>query len=534
MPGLGLETLVRFVHVAVDVCVAAGHHRRASSLALELCDVVGTARVALDALPRALTSLRLCEAEDGEVGPARADAAESALRRARAAVPEHVKALRAARESFFASGAVKEAETRNDPVSSPEKKKAAQEEEREERVVKNARAKRTVSLYRAAARAAAAAGDRPAASQAQLELGDALCLAGDLDEAVRAWGACLDGVVGRYDVAFDAAGGGCRSLPASPEATLGMFGLRGCLRAAAAAARLATRTVRKPFRVGDEKAVQRDERDKNASNDTADFVTDDFVSNPSGPLGVSARIEIARVASRLFEAASRASLGDARFFGGGFCGLDEPEAVSASSTTPGPETDVTWEALGDGVVDGWDAFHFDARATCDDALAVSELLLLGANRLFAAEAAAAASLAEAIAARRLADLRRVVDARLKRSAAMADAGALGVSAALLLAAVEGADLPSIAGGAAGRTLAPPPPRPAEIAGDAATPATPRTPRRRRSRTRARRVSRTTSLCGRRATRASRRTSPPRPWRRRSRRRTASRSRRRWSSRARGG
>ena len=87
MPGLGLETLVRFVHVAVDVCVAAGHHRRASSLALELCDVVGTARVALDALPRALTSLRLCEAEDGEVGPARADAAESALRRARAAVP---------------------------------------------------------------------------------------------------------------------------------------------------------------------------------------------------------------------------------------------------------------------------------------------------------------------------------------------------------------------------------------------------------------------------------------------------------------
>jgi hypothetical protein len=186
-------------------------------------------------------------------------------------------------------------------------------------------------------------------------------------------------------------------------------------------------------------------------------------------LGVSARIEIARVASRLFEAASRASLGDARFFGGGFCGLDEPDAVSSSSTTPGPETDVTWEALGDGVVDGWDAFAFDARATCDDALAVSELLLLGANRLFAAEAAAAASLAEAIAARRLADLRRVVDARLKRSAAMADAGALGVSAALLLAAVEGADLPSIAGGAAGRTLAPPPPRPAEIAGDAATP-----------------------------------------------------------------
>jgi hypothetical protein len=390
MPGLGLETLVRFVHVAVDVCVAAGHHRRASSLALELCDVVGTARVALDALPRALTSLRLCEAEDGEVGPARADAAESALRRARAAVPEHVKALRAARESFFASGAVKEDETRNDPVSSPEKKKAAQEEEREERVVKNARAKRTVSLYRAAARAAAAAGDRPAASQAQLELGDALCLAGDLEEAVRAWGACLDGVVGRYDVAFDKTGGGCRSLPASPEATLGMFGLRGCLRAAAAAARLATRTVRKPFRVGDEKAVQRDERDKNASNDTDDFVTDDFVSNPSGPLGVSARIEIARVASRLFEAASRASLGDARFFGGGFCGLDEPDAVSSSSTTPGPETDVTWEALGDGVVDGWDAFAFDARATCDDALAVSELLLLGANRLFAAEAAAAA------------------------------------------------------------------------------------------------------------------------------------------------
>ena len=126
MPGLGLETLVRFVHVAVDVCVAAGHHRRASSLALELCDVVGTARVALDALPRALTSLRLCEAEDGEVGPARADAAESALRRARAAVPEHVKALRAARESFFASGADTEDETRNDPVSSPEKKKSAE------------------------------------------------------------------------------------------------------------------------------------------------------------------------------------------------------------------------------------------------------------------------------------------------------------------------------------------------------------------------------------------------------------------------
>jgi hypothetical protein len=250
-------------------------------------------------------------------------------------VPEHVKALRAARESFFASGADTEDETRNDPVSSPEKKKAAEEEEREERVVTNARAKRTVSLYRAAARAAAAAGDRPAASQAQLELGDALCLAGDLEEAVRAWGACLDGVVGRYDVAFDKTGGGCRSLPASPEATLGMFGLRGCLRAAAAAARLATRTVRKPFRVGDEKAVQRDERDKNASNED-DFVTHDFVSGPSGPLGVSARIEIARVASRLFEAASRASLGDARFFGGDFCGVDEPEAGLGLFDHPGP------------------------------------------------------------------------------------------------------------------------------------------------------------------------------------------------------
>ena len=170
MPGLGLETLVRFVHVAVDVCVAAGHHRRASSLALELCDVVGTARVALDALPRALTSLRLCEAEDGEVGPARADAAESALRRARAAVPEHVAALRAARESFFASGAEKDDET-TDP---------SREKNTEEDRVVSARAKRTVSLYRAAARAAAAAGDRPAASQAQLELGDALCAAGDL------------------------------------------------------------------------------------------------------------------------------------------------------------------------------------------------------------------------------------------------------------------------------------------------------------------------------------------------------------------
>ena len=51
---------------------------------------------------------------------------------------------------------------------------------------------------------------------------------------------------------------------------------------------------------------------------------------------------------------------------------------------------------------------------------------------------------------------------------MADIGALGASAALLLTAVEGTDLPSIAGGAAGRTLAPPPPRgvPAENGEDA--------------------------------------------------------------------
>ena len=266
-------------------------------------------------------------------------------------------------------------------------------------------------------------------------------------------------------MAFDASGGGCRSLlPSTPEATLGMFGLRGCLRAANAAARLATRAVRKPFRAADVH-----ESADNADDDDAD------VKHRTSALGVGARVEIARVASRFLEAASRASLGDARFFGGGFCGFNEPDAASAASASPGPETDVSWETIGDGVVDGWDAFLFDARATCDDALAVSDLLLRAGR---APESAAAASLAEALAARRLRDFRRVVDARLKRSAAMADIGALGVSAALLLTAVEGTDLPSIAGGAAGRTLAPPPPRgvPAENGEDGedadATPTSP--------------------------------------------------------------
>ena len=448
-PGIGIETLVRFVELAIEICVAAGFHRRASNLALELCDVVGTARVALDVLPKTLPSLRLCEAEDKEVGPARADAAESALRRARAEVPEHVATLRAARASLFPP---------DDPSGAGTKAPA------EPRAVAS-RAKQTVSLYRAATRAASAAGDRPTASQAQLELGDALCAAGELEEATRAWGSCLDGVVGRYDVAFDASGGGCRSLlPSTPEATLGMFGLRGCLRAANAAARLATRAVRKPFRAADVHESADD-----ADDDDAD------VKHRTSALGVGARVEIARVASRFLEAASRASLGDARFFGGGFCGFNEPDAASAASASPGPETDVSWETIGDGVVDGWDAFLFDARATCDDALAVSDLLLRAGR---APESAAAASLAEALAARRLRDFRRVVDARLKRSAAMADIGALGVSAALLLTAVEGTDLPSIAGGAAGRTLAPPPPRgvPAENGEDGedadATPTSP--------------------------------------------------------------
>ena len=452
-PGIGIETLVRFVELAIEICVAAGFHRRASNLALELCDVVGTARVALDVLPKTLPSLRLCEAEDKEVGPALADAAESALRRARAEVPEHVATLRAARASLFPP---------DDPSGAGTKAPA-------EPLAVASRAKQTVALYRAATRAASAAGDRPTASQAQLELGDALCAAGELEEATRAWGSCLDGVVGRYDVAFDASGGGCRSLlPSTPEATLGMFGLRGCLRAANAAARLATRTVRKPFRAADVGGVRGDADD--ADDDDADVK-----NRTSPPLGVGARVEIARVASRFLEAASRASLGDARFFGGGFCGWDEPDAASAAAASPGPETDVSWETIGDGVVDGWDAFLFDARATCDDALAVSDLLLRAGR---APESAAAASLAEALAARRLRDFRRVVDARLKRSAAMADIGALGVSAALLLTAVEGTDLPSIAGGAAGRTLAPPPPRgvPAENGEDAedadATPTSP--------------------------------------------------------------
>ena len=181
-----------------------------------------------------------------------------------------------------------------------------------------------MSLYRAATRAASAAGDRPTASQAQLELGDALCAAGELEEATRAWGSCLDGVVGRYDVAFDASGGGCRSLlPSTPEATLGMFGLRGCLRAANAAARLATRAVRKPFRAADVH-----ESADNADDDDAD------VKHRTSALGVGARVEIARVASRFLEAASRASLGDARFFGGGFCGFSEPDAASAASASP--------------------------------------------------------------------------------------------------------------------------------------------------------------------------------------------------------
>ena len=398
-PGVRIEFMTSFVKTAVEVCVDAGYHHRASKLALELCEIVGTDRVCLDILPKVQRSLRFCEDADGTVVPFLADAARAALHRAEANVPEHVKCLRAARASAFG-------------------------------VSDN---KTTLSLYAKAVNLSSTVGDRVLESQSRLEWGDALYASGDIEEAVRAWGACLDRVVGRYDVAFDKKYGGVDVLPVTPEATLSMFGLTGCLRAATAAARIATRTVVTPFRAGQEYELP--------PSDSSDQAL----------VGIGTRVEIAKVASKLYEACLRAGVGDARFFGGDFYASGGNSSV-LSGDSFSDVSDVVWEGLGDSVVDGFEGgYTFDVKGVLRDVASVAEILLI--SGIAPTEAAVCASLGEAIASRRLRDLRATMDCRLKRCAALVDLGNLGTAANVLIDVIEGRGVPSISGGGGGRFLA---------------------------------------------------------------------------------
>ena len=342
-PGIGIETLVRFVELAIEICVAAGFHRRASNLALELCDVVGTARVALDVLPKTLPSLRLCEAEDKEVGPARADAAESALRRARAEVPEHVATLRARAP----------ASSRPTIPPAPERKRPPSREPSPP-----ARSRRCLCTAPRRARRPRRATDRPRPRRSSSS--GTLCARRGSWRRLRAPGARV----------LTASSGGTTWRSTRPAAGAGAFSLRRPRRRSGCSACAGVCAPRTPPPDSPRARVRKPSGPPTSEGDGADNADDDDADvkhRTSAPLGVGARVEIARVASRFLEAASRASLGDARFFGGGFCGFNEPDAPSAASASPGPETDVSWETIGDGVVDGWDAFLFDARATCDDA-----------------------------------------------------------------------------------------------------------------------------------------------------------------------
>jgi len=71
--------------------------------------------------------------------------------------------------------------------------------------------------------------------QGLLELGDVKAREGDMHGAVAEWGACLDELSGCYHT-VETAGASC--LPPDPESRLRSFGLWGCMRGAAAAARL--------------------------------------------------------------------------------------------------------------------------------------------------------------------------------------------------------------------------------------------------------------------------------------------------------
>ena len=440
-PGFRVEFVTRFVTTAIEVCVKAKHHHRASELALGLCDVIDTDRVRLDVLPKVQNSLRLCEEKDNTVQPFLADAVNASLARATANVPEHVLALRAARESFFPETA-DTAGTANaklaGTVSTHAKSNMA-----------------TLSLYDRAVRLASSTGDRVAESQARLEYGDALYASGDVESAVLAWSACLDRVVGRFDVAFDK-NLGVSCLPPTPEAALSMFGLKGCLRAAAAAARLATRTVVAPFRVGDASSIAID--DVSSDNALHDSPTGNTTGNTNQTsqtqplLGIGQRIAVAEVSARLYEAAYRAGFGDDRFFGGDFYEGGGCSSLLSSSSFLETGSDVSWEGLGDSIVTGWDSgYTFDINGVFNDVSQICEVLLNSPGR--ATSAGVCASLGEALASRRLRCVKKTVDCKVKRVCCLVELGALGPAASLLIEVMEGTNVPSIAGGEGGRSLA---------------------------------------------------------------------------------
>ena len=157
--------LTRFVVTAADACAAAGYHHRASSLYLDAVDAAETDAFAIEILPRAAKSARAAEYTEA---PAEGDAAEARLRRALAARPPHVVALADARRLATTHETFAEAR----------------------------------EAFAEAIALAKSAGDRDAAAQAQLELGDARAAVGDLTGAMMEWSACLDQIVGVYDAAY--------------------------------------------------------------------------------------------------------------------------------------------------------------------------------------------------------------------------------------------------------------------------------------------------------------------------------------------
>ena len=219
--------LTRFVVTAADACAAAGYHHRASSLYLDAVDAAETDAFAIEILPRAAKSARAAEYTEA---PAEGDAAEARLRRALAARPPHVVALADARRLATTHETFAEAR----------------------------------EAFAEAIALAKSAGDRDAAAQAQLELGDARAAVGDLTGAMMEWSACLDQIVGVYDAAYTR---GSSALPPDASSIFETYGFWKSLRGAAAAARMATHGGAAPER---------------------------------GSFGLGRRIEAARVASNFY------------------------------------------------------------------------------------------------------------------------------------------------------------------------------------------------------------------------------------------
>ena len=444
-PGVAPEFCLRFVVTAAEACAAAGMNHRAIDLAVGIAEVLGTADAAAAAMPIAVAAARDV-AESLPEGML--EGLEKSARAALGARPKPVAALADAR----ALASIDAAEyARRGPATRTLRRATAQDLERNFSLFWNginepessaayfgaeitlppwktglletgtpsawkppvgsaplAHGDAVEAAYARAVATARTDNDADVVAQALLELGDFKALTGHPTAAAFHWSACVDQITGCYRAVTTA---GASAVPGDPEACLRRYGLWGCLRGAQAAARLAS--------LGSVRRAS----DGGGSSDGVGSVM----------LGNGHRIEAARISAALFAAPFASTL------------AHSPRAVDIVSGRRTPPAQL-WDGVD---AHGSDPFRFDARAACDFATDVGELLVASGRSL---EALPPLAVAEHLAAHALRDARACARVRCAQAAALAGVGRFDAAGEKIDGVLAGDSLPSTSTGPDGRVV----------------------------------------------------------------------------------